>query len=111
MRHSFFTGHFFLQSLKYLTKYMYCLFNKNTIFTHKNNLSKMYPEKPPSRSQASDSLGAGPRHLAFGGSSKAAGLACRTGGQPLRVDGGQPGYCGALGKGASIREDSGKTWP
>ena len=35
----------------------------------------MYPKKLPSRSQALDSLGAGPRHLDFEVSSRAAGLA------------------------------------
>lgn len=53
----------------YILLLFFFFFSKN-VYTQ-NNSSKMYPEKPSSRSQASDSLGPEPRCLGFSVSSTA----------------------------------------
>ena len=68
----------------------------------------MYPKKLPSRSQALDSLGAGPRHLDFEVSSRAAGLALQNRWSASDSRWRQPGHHRPLGRAESSREDSGK---
>lgn len=68
----------------------------------------MYPKKLPSRSQASDSLGAGPRHLDFEVSSRAAGLVLQNRWSASDSRWRQPGQHRPLGRAESSREDSEK---